>query len=440
MLKNVILITIDSLRRDSVGFINPNCKLTPNLDRLAKRSIVMENAFSAGGGTIYAMSSIMTSSFPIINLKDTTIKGWPTLAEEFKKRGYRTAAFHSNPWLSQPFGFDQGFDEFRYVVPAFPTEDVIDVGPLAKRIPEAINEFANMTIRDASLWIRGPDLMLSATNWIKRLDREQPYFVWIHPMDLHFPYTHPTMPMERLNPGRILRYGFDFLCRYSSNDFVKAIGRNFSLIEEYNASIRYLDEALGSFCDRFPDSLIVIMSDHGDFFGEHGRVQHPGNLYNEIIRIPMLIYDPDHSHQIVRSNFSAVEAGELIKSFSFENGTYEYVSLEPKVNVMFSIHVDYTAKFRRTSVVEGSSKLIVTENMNDKSLRVELYDIERDPRELKDQSQDNKDLVSNLMALRASIMKSAERQRVKMSMKQLVPMFQKKTMLNSPQKVELTLK
>lgn len=425
MPKNVILITIDSLRRDSVGFLNRNCKLTPYLDKLASKSIVMTNAFSAGGGTIYAMSSIMTSSFPILTPNDRTIKGWPTLAESFRRKGYHTAAFHSNPWLSQPFGFDEGFDEFHYTVPSFPSEDVVDVGPLARRIPEAINEFTSIAIKDEPLWIRASELFRQATRWVNGLEKDQPYFLWIHPMDAHFPYTYPTSAINRLNFGRIMRYGFDFLARYSDNGLLNAIGRNFSLIDEYKESVQYLDGALENFCEKFPEALIVMTADHGDLFGEHGCFQHPGNLYNEIIRIPLLIYDKDHQNMIIKSNFCAIEIGELIKPLSAGN---DGNVLEPKIRQMFSIHVDYNGKVRRTSLIDGHWKLMVTENLAIKREKTSLYDIEKDPRELQDRSQENHDIVSDLLRDRTDIMKTAERQRFRLSMRRLAPILQKKSL------------
>jgi arylsulfatase A-like enzyme/CRISPR/Cas system CSM-associated protein Csm2 small subunit len=425
MPKSVILITIDSLRRDSVGFLNSNCRLTPFLDKLASKSTVMANAFAAGGGTIYAMGSLMTSSFPIINLTDRNIRGWPTLAQLFRSRGYRTAAFHSNPWLSQPFGFDQGFEEFRYIVPALPTEDVVDVGPLARRIPEALNEFTNITFKDAPLWIRASDLFEQATRWIDKLGRKDPYFLWVHPMDVHFPYTYPTTTMNRLNPGRILRYGFDFLVRYSDNRIINNVGKNFSLIEEYKASIQYLDGVLQNFCEKFPNSLIVIMSDHGDLFGEHGCFQHPGELYNEIIRIPVLIYDREYGHRVIQSSFSAIELGDIIRALATESES----DFEPKIHQMFSIHVDYNTKVRRTSVVDGKWKLSVTENIGKRSEIRKLYDIEKDTRELQDQSGANEDIVGDIMRIRTDIMKTAERQKLKLSMRKLAPILQRKSII-----------
>jgi arylsulfatase A-like enzyme len=423
MTKNVILITVDSLRRDSVGFLNSNSKLTPFLDKLAAKSTVMTNAFSAGGGTIYAMSSLMTSSFPILNLKDRNIRGWPTLAESFRNQGYRTAAFHSNPWLSQAFGFDQGFEEFRYIVPSLPTEDVVDVGPLARRIPEALNEFANITLKDSPLWIRAPQLFQQATRWVNNLERHEPYFLWIHPMDVHFPYTYPSTPMVRMRPTRILRYGLDFLMRYSNNSLVKTVGKNLSLVNEYQESVRYLDDTLESFCEEFSDSLIIIMADHGDLFGEHGYFLHPGQLYNEIIRIPVIIYNEGHQHRLIDVGFSGVEVGDLIRLISLANDSE---IPEPGPHSLFSIHVDYNSKVRRTSVIDGPWKLMVTENLGTQITDTSLYNIEKDPREQRDSSNMNQDIVGDLMQVRTDIMKNAEKQKLKLTMRRLAPMLQKK--------------
>lgn len=422
MQKNVILITIDSLRRDSVGFLNPNCKLTPYLDKLATKSTLMANAFAAGGGTIYAMSSLMTSSFPIISLNDRTIRGWPTLAESFRRRGYRTAAFHSNAWLSRPFGFDQGFDDFHYIVP--PLEHVVPLDSPSRRISQALNEFTSITIRDAPLWLRAFQLFEQASGWVNKLDRRQSYFLWIHVMDTHFPYNYPTTAVKRLNPNRIFRYGFDFLARYSKNSLIKTAGKNFSLIKEYNASVQYVDTILQDFCEKFSDASVVIMADHGDLFGEHGYFQHPGNLYNEIIRIPVLVYDRNNKREVIRSNFSAIETGDLLSSLSAGN---ESSIFEPKIHQMFSIHLDYNTNVRRTSIVDGRWKLMVTENIVTKTTVSALYDIQKDPAELQDRSQENHDIVQNLMRDRMNIMKSSEKVKFKLSVRRMAPMLQRKS-------------
>jgi arylsulfatase A-like enzyme len=422
MRKNVLLITVDSLRQDSVGFLNSKCNLTPYLDELAAKSTVMANAFSAGGGTIYAMGALMTSAFPIINLTDRNIKGWPTLAQSFRNKGYRTAAFHSNPWLSETFGFDQGFDEFHYTVPAFPEEDVVDVGPLLRRIPEAINEFTDITFKDAPLWIRAGNLFERASNWIRNLQNGEPYFVWIHPMDVHFPYTYPATALKRLNPSRALRYGFDFLLRYSRNPVVKSVASNFSLINEYRASIRYLDSALRSFCEMFPDALIVVLADHGDLFGEHGRFNHPGELYNEVIKIPVIIYDQGRKHRVIQTNFSTIDLGDIIKTLATENVS----EFELKTSHMFSIHVDYNSKIRRTAVVDGNWKISVTETLGDRKVAIELHNLAEDPHELDDKSQTNPGIVDGLMQIRSDIMRKAEREKLKLSIRKLVPVLQKR--------------
>jgi arylsulfatase A-like enzyme len=423
MPRNVILITIDSLRRDSVGFLNPNCKLTPYLDKLASKSTVMANAFAAGGGTIYAMSSLMTSSFPIINLNDRTIRGWPTLAESFRRRGYRTAAFHSNAWLTKPFGFDQGFEDFNYIVP--PLEHVVPIDSPTRRISQALGEFTSITIKDAPLWLRAFELFEEASRWVAKLDGHKPYFLWIHAMDVHFPYNYPTTPLKRLNPGRILRYGFDFLARYSQNSFTKAAAKNFSLYEEYKESVRYVDSILQNFCEKFSDALVVILADHGDLFGEHGYFQHPGNLYNEIIRIPFLIYDGNDQHRVIQPSFSAIETGDLITSLSTGNDGNQ--KPEPKIHQMFSIHVDYNTKIRRTSLVDEPWKLMVIESLAIKNTTTRLFNIQRDPGELQDRSQENQDIVQSLMRDRTNVMKSAERSRFKLSVRRMSPMLQKKS-------------
>jgi arylsulfatase A-like enzyme len=412
---NVVLISIDSLRKDCLGFLNPTFRLTPFLDSLARRSIVFSDAYSAGGGTIYAMAGLMTSSYPIITPEDRTINNWPTIAVGFKRMGYRTAAFHSNPWLSELFGFDEGFDKFHYIAPQLPVEDVVNVGTLAQRIPIALGELVDLTIRDDPICLRAHQLFDLAIDWIRSLGKEEHFFLWVHPMDVHFPYSYPSSTRDRLRPSRILGYGFNFLSRYSGKRIFRSIGSKFSLIEEYRHSIRYLDSALKHFFELLPtNTMVVLLSDHGELFGEHGYFQHPGLLYNEIIRVPILIYKPGMRGRIVNEPFCTTELTRVIFELLSNDVLHTAFTRKP-----LSIHVDYNKKIRRTSIIDSNWKLLITEYLTRKIVEQALFNLSTDPNEQCNLLLDQKEIASHLFSLQRMILRSAEIDRYKSSAQQI---------------------
>ncbi len=369
------------------------------------------------------MAGLMTASYPMLNLGDRTIKKWPTMAEAFKLKGYRTAAFHSNPWLSQMFGFETGFDDFQYIVPNRRTEDIIDVGPLAKRIPIAIDEFLNITIRYSPAAIRARPLFDQAKRWLKTGDKTKPFFLWIHPMDVHFPYAYPASALDRIRPARILGYGLDFLSRYTENSVIRNLGSRLSLVREYNSSIQYVDEVLGDFLGQVPeDTVIAVLSDHGELFGEHGLQGHPGCLYNEIIRVPALVYSPNEQRRTLNANHSMIELKRVLSELALGNSPFE-----PAIKYPLSIHLDYKSKIRRTSVVDQNWKLIVTEHLSEKREEKALFDLSRDPRESLNVASSHHDIVDRLSSVRLKILRDSEMQRLRLSVSRLPSVLNKKS-------------
>jgi membrane-anchored protein YejM (alkaline phosphatase superfamily) len=369
---NVVLITIDSLRSDSVGFLNDSASCSPFLDSLASRGIVFRNAFSTGGGTPFAMSGLMTSAYPMSRPEDRGILGWPTLASMFKSTGYQTGAFHSNPWLSRAAGYDVGFDEFHDIPGPIMTEGPVG---LRKKIPWALSEFIQVTFNDSPPYLRAQPLLELARKWVERRDRELPFFLWVHLMDAHFPYAAPSKPLMRMFPGRWLSYATFFI---KNNNFpLPSLASKSQLMGMYQECIRYIDQSLKEFCSSLPpDTVIAVLADHGDAFGEHGYFGHPGNLYNEILKIPALVYHPNLKHTIVKQAVSATEMGRII--FDVSNGE------QPRdfgTRPVFAMQIDFDTRVRHTALISGDWKLMVDEWPNGNRRRTQLFNLVDDPLE-----------------------------------------------------------
>ncbi|MFH1220199.1 MAG: sulfatase [Candidatus Eisenbacteria bacterium] len=281
---NVILISLDTLRRDHLGCYGYDRPTSPSLDAFAASGVLFENAVTQAGSTLSSHKSVMTSIYPPLLRKPRDQRldlGRTTISEILLDKGYRTAAFANGlGWVTPVFRFDQGFD--RYVVPS-------------RRIVPKLASAEEIT-----------QLGLS---WVRRHSHSS-FFLFLHYGDVHsdwgnLPYDAPEpygsmfVPpgSERFDRSREEIRGSNYLSainwgRYSPSgeeiEYIKAL---------YDGGIRYTDLWIGNLMQALADlgvldrSLVVIFSDHGEEFREHGRMLH-GWVYCEVARVPLLIRFP----------------------------------------------------------------------------------------------------------------------------------------------------
>jgi choline-sulfatase len=248
--RNVVLITVDTLRADAVGFGGARLPSSPALDRLAGRSTVFESAWSHAPMTRRAFPALLAGRYPsnIHWLDLETSYPYPVshpdnlyLAEVARDAGIRTA-------MAVPFNyavnsrFDQGFEE-RQVRPASKYKDEIN---------------AHLVVDDAIGFLE---------TWAAASPTPR-FFLWVHFYEPHYPYVrHPAY-------------------KFGKGDF-----------ERYLSEVRYVDDQIGRLLVRLEelslagDTAIVFTSDHGEEFGEHGGEAH-GDLYPEDLRVPLLVHVP----------------------------------------------------------------------------------------------------------------------------------------------------
>jgi arylsulfatase A-like enzyme/thioredoxin-like negative regulator of GroEL len=250
---NVILITMDTVRADRMGFLGSTAKLTPNLDAIATQSIVFSRAYSQVPLTTASHASILTGTYPQFHGVNDFGKplpgGIPTLATELKQRGYTTAAFVGSVILDAKSGLAPGFDR------GF---DVYDAG---YRVRRSAQESRYGTIER-----RAMEVVQRASGWLKA--QRGPFFLWIHLYDAHDPYEPPA----------------PYATRGSSR---------------YDGEVAYVDAAIGRFIatlkaqNLYGSAALLITADHGEALGEHGERTHGVFLYDETIRVPMLLKLPN---------------------------------------------------------------------------------------------------------------------------------------------------
>jgi arylsulfatase A-like enzyme len=281
---NVLLVMNDTHRADFTGVYGGPADLTPRLDELAADGVVYEHAFAQASWTRPSVATILTGRFPsshtAVHKGSVLPQEVTTLAEVLQGGGYETIGIATNYNLTPFFGFDQGFADYRYLAPVNPlgANDV-----QSKLIGIEIAKKIQTRLRGRQEWpedyyVVGETVTDLALERLDRRDRERPFFLFLSYMDVHDPYfRHPfdgTGISHRANPDP---------------DPDPALIAEMK--ELYAGEVRYWDAQLGRLLDGlkqrglYEDTLIVVVSDHGEEFGEHGGFWHGTTLYDEQLRV-----------------------------------------------------------------------------------------------------------------------------------------------------------
>jgi arylsulfatase len=283
--KNVVLVTLDALRADHLSSHGYDRETTPFLDELAAEGAQFTRAYSASSHTREAIPSILTGRYPSEAVDDQFRRSADTVAERLRGE-FETAGFHSNPFVSRAYGFDQGFDTF---------DDDLHLGgnrflALAQR---ALDKLRNRH------YARANEINERSLSWLDSLSGRRPFFLWNHYMDPHGPYEAPPEYQRRFHGETISR-------KESTKLYHRAIKNPESiteaerdhLVDLYDAEIAYTDDQLASFFDALEDrglleeSLVLVTADHGDAFGENGYYEHPRYLHDELVHVPLVVSGP----------------------------------------------------------------------------------------------------------------------------------------------------
>ena len=284
---NILFLVLDSLRYDAV---HSNETDTPTLDRLANCGVTFTRCFAQGISTAPSMTSMLTGRYPLDYGGHWYLEEHqPTMAEQFRRNGYTTGAIHSNPNVSRLRNFDRGFDTFEEnILPYAP-------GDLVNRAPDAFVRYANKAVRILRRrpYLPAAEINRALRDWIAAT--EDPWFLWTQYMDVHGPYL-PGVDAgyrEKVRAERLWRKAAVNAPENITSEEHDELWRN------YRKEVEYLDRELGSFfmslekLGLLSDSIVVVVSDHGDEFAEHGLYGH-GNLpYDELTRVPLLVRFPD---------------------------------------------------------------------------------------------------------------------------------------------------
>jgi arylsulfatase A-like enzyme len=358
---NVVLISIDTLRADRLSLYGYERDTTPFLQEFAKSAVVFENPSHNGGGTLPSHMSMLTSLNPMTHrvypkkkmlLENERI----TLAEQLKQGGYATGAFTDGGWVRAKFGFDQGFDVY---------DD--EGGHFEKILPKA-------------------------KAWVEKNKREK-FFLFLHTYDVHTDYKTP-MPyscpgdahLRYVDPGAV---SFDG-CRFDKcsanlllyvNSRIRSgewtISSAFSneevefLSSTYDGCIRYVDDQISEFFELlvelglYEKTLIVITSDHGEEFAEHGMLLHQQPGFETLTAVPLIFRFPGGAHggRRVEAMASIIDIMPTVLEFlDLEvNGDAQGVSLLPAITtgavVREQVHMFDVVKLGRWKYFRSKKRL-----------------------------------------------------------------------------------
>jgi arylsulfatase A-like enzyme len=329
---SLILVTVDCLRADHVGFLGYQRPTTPFLDALAQQSIVFSNAIVAGTPTYFSFPAIMASRHPLALGRDLVglASHEITLAKVLQDEMYATAAFVAgNPYLTPRFGYDTGFDVFRdHIDPdldAAPSENPA-TGSLRK-LNQRLSALAhkNGVLRSVydDLYFEYCQRVASApAESLDRLRRfpsadvivdeacswladqgDQPFFLWLHLMDAHSPYYPQEAALQQMSSHPISASQARYTNSYwNRGDLapVRLESRRKDVMTLYDAGIRWVDSQIARLVDtlrssnRWSECVLAVTADHGEEFLDHGgRFHAPANLHEELIRVPLLLRVPN---------------------------------------------------------------------------------------------------------------------------------------------------
>jgi len=250
---NIVLITLDTTRADRMGFLGSQRGLTPNLDVLARQAAVFTHAYAQAPLTPTSHATILTGTYPqfhqVNDFRVPLAKDLPYAPDLLRAHGYHTAAFVGSivldPSPAYAPGFDRGFDTYD-----------------ANFHYEGPGEKHYRTVEH-----RGGDVVAHALKWLQKHPKG-PFFIWVHLYDPHDPYDPPE----------------PYKTRYAK--------------EPYDGEIAYVDAVVGKlFRDLkvrglYDGAAIAVMADHGESLGAHGEETHGVFLYDETIRVPLVIKLP----------------------------------------------------------------------------------------------------------------------------------------------------
>jgi arylsulfatase A-like enzyme len=389
--KNVILVVIDTTRFADVSSDPARPGLTPHLAELAARGSTFKRHYAQSAWTMPSMASIITSRMPIQTgvVSSNRLKldpRLPTLAEIIQNHGLRTAGFSSNELVRADTGFSKGFDAFTQ-----------NHSPLLYCLDN------------------GERLNRRVLNWLDQAG-DAPFFMWLIYIDPHDPYLPPSDYIGRdpvPKPSLLGRWR-----AFQSWGPIPKLGAPKAEYEKYyrplyQGEVQYVDHCLGALLEALSrkglldQTLVIVTADHGEEFLEHGLLGHGTSLYDELIHVPLIVFDgaqPQKGRVVNQVTQNLDLFPTILQYLGIEvppealgasilpllDGSQPGTTAAAAFSELPEIE-NYTDEFRRhraglkdsyhRAIITDRSKLIEQTDLKSQAVRLEFYDLASDPGE-----------------------------------------------------------
>ena len=376
----IILVSIDTLRADRLGCYGYSRDTSPNLDELAKESVLFRNVYAQSPWTLPSHVSILYSlnsaSHQVYYHYQKIDESLPSLASYLRKSNFITYAFTGGGNVSSSYGFSKGFDWYGEPVR----------GKHEHLLPDEAGKLFEYT-----------------SGWLKK-NKDKQLFLFLHTYQTHGPYDCPS-PWNRAFLDEKAKWESLNLRKYlekkeNSHSFTQDEIQN--IMSLYDGEVKYTDEvllkpliSLLKELGIYKNTLLIITSDHGEEFSDHGGWEHGHTLYDELLRVPLIIKFPD-------SQFKGKEVSSICRSIDIMPTILEFASVKFKKN-----HLDgkslrnlilkketkdrnFISDLAHKEILDPCPSLIATNHNKYKLIldktsegtkNIELYDLSRDPEE-----------------------------------------------------------
>jgi arylsulfatase A-like enzyme len=374
---NVVLIVVDTLRQDRLGVYGHSRNTSPHLDKLAAESVIYERAYSQAPWTSPSIGSLLTGRYPSqlgIHKDRTALSNKERLLSELlATAGYRSGAAISHSYCGSAWQFHQGFESF---------------------------DESNVLGHDA---ITSKGVTNRAIEFVDSTSPDTPYFLFAHYFDPHFAYIDHE------------EYAFEKDSTYSgpikSNMKVQALRKRSRRLEDqdltelfrlYDSEIAYTDEHIGRLVNHLrnrgdlSNTVLVFTADHGEEFLDHGRWGHTTRLYDELIRVPLIIHYPDGYTARVKTPVSLMDVVPTILAAVNQPTPKRLEGHDLRLPISSDrvIFSETSKGAQLSAAIQGDHKLILDHTGGD----LELYDLGSDSGETKNIALKKPQLAKSLSA------------------------------------------
>jgi arylsulfatase A-like enzyme len=392
---NIILVTLDTVRSDHLSCYGYERNTSPNLDAFSESATLHSRAIASSPWTVPTHASLFTGKFSfehgahtfevdeqVDNNVNPLSMRFQTIAEALSEQGYETAAFVANAaFLGPHWQLNQGFETYN-------VEHVW---------ADTINR--------------------KVFQWLSSRQKDKPFFLFVNYMDAHGPFNTSSPAPFITNPiaadkGNVIDALYQAVMPGTDPVPQDVAGQ---VVDMYDTGIWNLDREIGALLNRikelgfYDDSVIVFVSDHGEYFGEHHLVTHAKDVYEEVLRVPMISKMPGQTSAarsdavvtstdiagLMLSSLPASMKESLLGQFTDTPGNHEVITENyyTRPHDLFNDTWGHRFDRVRTAIYEGPLKLIYSSDN-----RHELYDLDADPTESTNLYTERKELAQRLEA------------------------------------------